>query len=190
MKFTDSLASGIIILIAFIFFLFLIFIIFFNDDSPVSYYGNESIKAVESFKKIMIAQEEYKRKDRDGDGILSYALFTPHLWISVDENNEQVLVDLIRPELAMAITPMDSYNGYVFKILHKKKQPDGRTEIINFKDEWAALAYTADRYSKTGMMLLTDGKRIWTKKEVYDTDAFPYKPENEGWIHLEHLEHR
>ena len=67
-----------------------------------------------TFKNLQLiadAQEKYKLTDWDRDGKKTYTEFFTHLWTTVDENNDPMLLDLISHDLAFAIGPYRPKDG-------------------------------------------------------------------------------
>jgi hypothetical protein len=142
-------------------------------------------KAFENLKDIISAQTEYKKRDYDGDGILNYAVFTPHLWISVDQQNNQVPVNLLEADLALAMCRIDSHKGYVYEMLHKKKKSDGSEEFIDFENEWAIVAYPVFEGFETGVTFITSHTgKIFAKSNYHEIDSYPFDLLEEAWTEI------
>lgn len=143
------------------------------------------LKAWSNINKIISAQEKYIQTDWDKDGVLSFALFTPHLWISIGLKNDQIPVNLIEPELAMSMSRIEPYNGYVYKMIHKKTKADGSNENIDYSKEWAVIAFPVYEGHERGVVFISDKTgKVLARSDYHEISSFPSENEKDSWINV------
>ncbi len=155
-----------------------------RKPGPAEMQRNEQ-KAYAALLRIGEAQEKYKNKDWDGDGIKTYALFLPHLWQTVDGQVRPVKTRLLPKSLAFAMNYSTALDGYYFEFLYTQQEASGETMDLNMSTHWALVA-GAQRYGETGVLtfLADSSGRIYAKALSYGgvmVSTYPYAPEKDGW---------
>jgi hypothetical protein len=149
------------------------------------------VHAFENLRLIAQAQEKYKLRDWDGDGEKTYANFFVHLWTTVDNENEPVLIELIPRKLGFAMGSTEAVDGYYFIDLHSRALPvKGQKRKLYYEREWAVVGVPAT-LRKTGfLLLLTDNSgHIFAKNSREVPRSYPNNPLSDGWTRIESIQH-
>lgn len=146
------------------------------------------IAAYRHLKAIASAQAKYIKKDWDGDGKTSYAMFYVHLWRSVTPEGEPVRVNLISKELGHAMDISSPLAGYYFVDLRRRRIDRRNKKEFDYEKEWGAAALPGV-YRGTGVLaLITDQTGdIYATARMHSEPEYPIDPVKNGWTKITSL---
>ncbi len=111
------------------------------------------VQAFKHVQQFVQAQTRYREVDRDHDGRTTYAKFPAHLWMSVDNHNQQVPVNLIPRGMGFAMGSDTAVDGYYFRNFDARESPETTSvKKLDYADEWAMAAIPAI-YRTTGVVM-------------------------------------
>ncbi len=150
---------------------------------------SNGIHTFENLRLIAQAQEQYKKTDWDKNGEKTYAVYFTHLWTTVDDNNDPLLIELISKDLAFAFGPYRPEDGYFFSSFYARAAENGQPKNLDYKNEWALLAVPAI-YTKKGapIFIVDNSGRIFTQKYNVMVYIYPNNPVEEGWTEIKDLQ--
>jgi hypothetical protein len=149
-----------------------------------------SVIAFKNLQLISAAQEKYKQKDWDNDGQKVYSRYHVHLWTTLDQKNDPLLIELIPKKLAFAIGPEKDADGYFYKNISRRYlDSKGNTRKNDYAKEWAIAAIDA-HYSSTSMrVFLADSSgEILIKYTNEIPKIWPFDPLANGWETITSIE--
>jgi hypothetical protein len=149
-----------------------------------------SIKAFQNLQLICDAQEKYLQTDWDNDGQKVYSRFLAHLWTTMSQQSEPVLIELIPKKLAFAMGPGSGVDGYYYTDIPERNMDSrGNTRKNDYTKEWAIAAVDASYNAKYMRVFLADNSGKILMKYTNDTPTiWPYKPLENGWEIITEIE--
>jgi len=148
-------------------------------------------RALGHLRAIAAAQEAYRARDWDGDGLQRYVSFLPHLWQSVDAAGHPLPLRLIERDLAFAVGPRRLRDGYSFEALQERVPArmdpswDGRVERLDAGREWAVVAHPMSpsaRGELPVLLVLGPAPELWARSPAAGRlGLVPDDPAQAGW---------
>lgn len=147
------------------------------------------ITAYRQLRAIAAGQEQYIKKDWDGDGKTSYAMFYVHLWRSVTPEGEPIRVNLIPKEVGFAMDISSPIDGYYFVDLRRWRIDRGNKKEFDYEKEWGAAAQPGI-YRGTGLLtfLANQTGDIYAAPRMHPEPEYPIDPVKSGWTRIASVE--
>ena len=162
--------------------------LYFHKTPPTTAQKKKNeLKAFENLQLIVNAQKQYKLADFDRDHRKNYARFLTHLWTSVDDHNEPVLLSLLPRKLAFAVGPPRAIDGYYFANLHSRQtSPPQQQRRLDYQKEWAAAAIPKV-INQTGLLIfITDNSGdIFASSSGRIPPHYPHDPAANKWTKID-----
>ncbi len=143
------------------------------------------IAAYRNLKSIAAVQEHYFRKDWDGDGKKSYAVFYVHLWRSVTPKGEPIRVNLIPRKLGFAMDISSPLDGYYFVDLRRRRIDLKTREEFDYEKEWGVAALPGI-FRRTGVLtfIVDQSRDIYVTPRMHSEPEYPNDPVKSGWTKI------
>lgn len=150
-----------------------------------------SIKAFKNLQLICAAQKNYIQRDWDNDGQKVYSRYLAHLWTTLSQESDPLLIELIPKKLAFAMGSASDLGGYYFSDLPQRAlDSKGNTRKNDYSKEWAIAAIGAT-YGQTvsRRVFLADNSGIILMKNTDETPKiWPHDPPANGWETITSIE--
>ena len=142
-----------------------------------------SVIAFKNLQLISAAQEKYKQKDWDKDGQKVYSRYHVHLWSTLDQKNDPLLIELIPKKLAFAMGSKKDVDGYFYKNISRRYlDSKGNTRENDYAKEWAIAAIDKHFFSTSKRVFLADSSgKILIKHTSETPKIWPFEPLDNGW---------
>lgn len=143
------------------------------------------IMAYRNLKRIAKAQQEYIEKDRNSDGLKTYAMFYVHLWRTVTPQGKPVPLGLIPKELGFAMDDTGPLDGYYYQDVHERQSTGNTTRPFDYSKEWSVAAIPGNR-AKTGLLtlIIDHGGQIFATTHIHFQSLYPHEPSANGWTRI------
>ena len=142
-----------------------------------------SIKAFKNLQLICTAQDKYIQKDWDNDGQKVYSRYFTHLWTTLSQESDPILIELIPKQLAFAMGPEKALDGYYYNDLPRREvDSKGNTRKNDYTKEWAIAAIDANYGRTSRRVFLADNTgKIFMKYTIETPIIWPHEPLANGW---------
>ena len=142
-----------------------------------------SIKAFKNLQLICTAQDKYIQRDWDNDGQKVYSRYLAHLWTTLSQENDPILIELIPKDLAFAMGSGGALDGYYYNDLALREvDSKGNTRKNDYTKEWAIAAIDATYERTSRRVFLADNTgKILMKYTTETPIIWPYEPIANGW---------
>jgi hypothetical protein len=149
-----------------------------------------SIKAFKNLHLIHAAQDKYIQTDWDNDGQKVYSRYMAHLWTTLTQESDPILIELIPKKLAFAMGAGRALEGYYYKDLPQRTlDAQGNTRKNDYTKEWAVAAIAATDTQTDRRVFLTDNSgKILTKYTNETPKIWPHDPPANGWKTITDME--
>ncbi len=141
------------------------------------------IKAFKHLRLICAAQEKYIQKDWDNDGQKVYSRYLAHLWTTLSQESDPILIELIPKKLAFAMGSANALDGYYYKDLPLRAlDSKDDTRKNDYTKEWAIAAIAVGDVKTAKRIFLADNNGKILMKDTTETpDIWPHEPLANGW---------
>ena len=148
------------------------------------------IKAFKNLQLICAAQDKYIQSDWDNDGVKVYSRYLAHLWTTLSQESDPILIELIPKKLAFTMGPGRPLEGYYYKDLPQRAvDSEGNTRKNDYTKEWAMAAINVIEGQKARRIFLVDNSgKILMKYTAEILDKWPYDPAANGWEQITAIE--
>ncbi len=157
----------------------------YNWTKPITEKDRQAngIKAFKNLQLICTAQDKYIQKDWDNDGQKVYSRYLAHLWTTLSQESDPILIELIPKDLAFAMGSEGALDGYYYKDIPRREvDSKGNTRKNDYTKEWAITAINAAEGQTARRVFLADNSGgIFMKYTIETLEIWPHDPLANGW---------